>query len=65
MNVNFQMRWVLRWYWGILPYRVLQYRNLVEYVDYRNTSHPLFGAAPTRKRHSWSDWQDVKDSKED
>lgn len=58
---DIEMRWVLRWWWGIVPYWKLQHRKLSEY---RNSGAHSMGA-PNGVALGWSKWEDVNEGKED
>ena len=51
-----EMRWVLRWWWGIIPHWKLQYRT-------QELIQP--GASPNVMSTRWTPWKDVKAAKDD
>lgn len=57
---DIEMRWVLRWWYGIIPHWKLQYRKLVEY---KNPGAHTMGA-PDGVRLDWTTWKDVNQGKE-
>ena len=62
MIYDVQMRWVLRWWWGIIPYWKLQYRKQ---IGYDNPGGHTQGRLDGRSvMLSWTNWQDVDAEKE-
>lgn len=60
MVYDVEMRWVLRWWWGIIPHWKLQYRKLVG----RSNSGAHTMGSPHGVAIGWEIWQDVKAEKE-
>ena len=52
---DIEMRWVMRWWWGFIPYWKLQYRT-------ERLIQP--GPNPNVMTRAWGGWQDVNEGKE-
>ena len=63
MIYDVEMRWVLRWWHGIIPHWKLQYRKQVGYQNSGIGDHHV--GSPHSVALDWTPWKDVNEMKDD